>query len=107
MAKRYRKLVFETFHTQIEVYGQRQQAWPDVYADWKAAGRRFEQQERLIDWLEAAIRGVRARQERSDPEKPHFEDAGAVKPEGDVPKGTAPRRRPAAARVCRSLWQRL
>ena len=34
LVKRYRTLVFERFHTQIDDYGKRQQAWLDVLADW-------------------------------------------------------------------------
>ncbi len=74
LVRRYRGLVFDTFHKEIDVYGQRQQAWLDLYLEWKLAGGRFEQQGRLIAWLEEAIRSATPGTIGRIPEKPKFED---------------------------------
>jgi hypothetical protein len=79
----YRSLVFDSFHKQIEVYGQRQQAWLDVNLAWRLAGSPFDQQDRLIDWLEEAIRSAAPEKIGPIPEKPTFESetpAEEVKP---------------------------
>jgi hypothetical protein len=72
LVRRYRKLVFDSFHKQIEVYGQRQQAWLDVYLAWRLAGSPFDQQDWLIDWLEEAIRNAAPEKIGPIPEKPTF-----------------------------------
>jgi hypothetical protein len=73
--RRYRGLVFDAFHKQLDVYGQRQQAWLDTHLDWKLAGSRFEQQDKLIDWLELAIRSVTPGAIGPIPAKPYFDNA--------------------------------
>lgn len=55
LSQRYRTAIDETFHNQPDAFAKRQQAWLDVDNEWKLAGSPFEQQDRLIDWLEAAI----------------------------------------------------
>ena len=49
------------------------QAWADVYVDWEHAGKSFEQQDRLIEWLDAAIRSATPSAIGPIPEKPKFE----------------------------------
>ena len=94
LVRRYRRLVFDAFHTQIDVYNQRQQAWLDVYLGWKLAGGQFEQQDRLIDWLEGAIRSATPETIGPIPEKPKFESG----PAADVaPKQPAEAAKPQAA----------
>lgn len=94
LVRRYRRLVFDTFHKQIDVYNQRQQAWLDVYLGWKLAGGRFEQQDRLIDWLEEAIRSATPETIGPIPEKPKFESEPAA---DAVPKQPVDAAKPQAA----------
>jgi hypothetical protein len=77
LVKHYRTLVFDGFHKQIDEYGQRQQAWLDIRTDWERAGSQFDQQDRLIDWLEAAATSVAPGKTGPIPEKPKFEAAAA------------------------------
>jgi hypothetical protein len=72
LVRRYRRLVFDSFHKQIDTYGERQQAWLDTFEDWKQAGSRFDQQEMLIDWLEAAIRNATPKTMGPIPDEPEF-----------------------------------
>jgi hypothetical protein len=72
LVRRYRSMVFDSFHKQLDVYGQRQQAWVDIHLNWKLAGGQFEQQDRLIAWLEQAIRSVTPNAIGPIPEKPLF-----------------------------------
>jgi len=74
LVRRYRSRVIETFHKQLDVRDERQAAWADVYRDWKAAGGQFEQQDRLIDWLEAAIGSADPEHVGAIPERPRFEN---------------------------------
>ena len=67
LVRQYGNLVFDSFHKQIDVYDQRRQAWVDVYTDWERAGKPFDQQDRLIDWLEAGYPQRHARHHRPDP----------------------------------------
>ena len=90
LRQRYRDQVFETFYKQIDEYGRRQDAWNAVLQSWQAAGGPFEQQDRLIDWLEAGIRsaspktigpvageaGFRRRSRRGDCETASGEEGG-------------------------------
>jgi hypothetical protein len=81
LARRYRSQIRDTFRTQPEISDQRQGAWTAVYRDWKAAGARFDEQERLIDWLEAAIRSAGPERIGAVPDTPKFE-----KPKSERPK---------------------
>ena len=58
LAGDYRRQVFEVFHTDLHDYADRQRAWLNLDKQWKEAGRPFEPQDRLIDWLEAAIQSA-------------------------------------------------
>jgi len=87
LVRRYRDLVFDTFHGQIDTYNERQQAWVEVFSDWKSAGRQFDQQDRLIHWLEAAIRSATPGAISPTPEKPTFESVPP--PEKPAPKPPA------------------
>jgi hypothetical protein len=72
LVRQYGNLVFDTFHKQIDVYNQRRQAWVDVYSDWEHAGKPFDQRERLIEWLQAAIRSAAPGSKEPIPERPKF-----------------------------------
>ena len=71
----YRTLVFDNFHKQPKVFEQRRQAWIDIYASWTKAGSQFDQQDRLINWLELAIRSATPDTIGPMPAKPEFEPA--------------------------------
>ena len=79
LVRQYGNLVFDTFHKQIDVYNQRRQAWIDVYSDWEHAGKPFDQKDRLIDWLEAAIRSASPSAMGPVPERPKFESEHPAK----------------------------
>ncbi len=56
LVRQYRAEVYETFGRKAATLVERQEAWYRVWKLWEAAGSRPEQQDRLIDWLAAAIR---------------------------------------------------
>jgi hypothetical protein len=56
LAQRFRIRVYDTFRLQREEYARRRAAWDWVRASWEAVGSPFDQQPRLLDWLQAAIR---------------------------------------------------
>jgi len=56
LARQFRMRVYDSFRLQREEYARRRAAWDRIGASWEAAGSPFDQQARLIDWLEAAIR---------------------------------------------------
>ncbi|MEN6404835.1 MAG: hypothetical protein ABFC77_00030 [Thermoguttaceae bacterium] len=93
--RQYRTMVFDAFHGRQKELGERQQAWFDVYLAWKTAGSQFEQQERLIDWLDKAIRGVSPNTTGPLPEPPTFEpeqtaeSSSPVKPSAKSEPGKA------------------
>jgi hypothetical protein len=72
LVRQYGNLVFDTFHKQIDTYNQRRQAWSDVFLDWEKAGKPFDQQDLLIDWLEVAIRSATPSTNGPIPERPKF-----------------------------------
>lgn len=55
LARQFRVQVYHTFRRRRGVFTRRRAAWNRVLASWEAAGSRFEQQDRLLDWLQAAI----------------------------------------------------
>ena len=75
LVRNYRTLVFDNFHKQANVFEQRRQAWIDIYSSWTQAGSQFEQQDRLINWLELAVRSATPDTIGPIPEKPEFEPA--------------------------------
>ena len=66
--------MLDAFHAQSDVSEKRQAAWAAVYRDWQAAGGPFQDQDRLIDWLEAVIRSVDPEHIGAIPEKPTFDN---------------------------------
>ncbi len=90
LAARYRRAVSENFAAQLDAYGRRQQAWRDVYAAWKGAGEQFEQQDRLLDWLEAAVRSVTPESSGPIPETPTFAGGRSLAQPTPKPERRAP-----------------
>ncbi len=76
LADRYRRLVFDTFSDEIDEYNQRQQAWRDVRGQWEQSGSRFDEQDRLIDWLEAAIAAATPKKIAPIPKRPEVVASG-------------------------------
>jgi hypothetical protein len=92
LVRRYRALVFDSFHKQTDTYEQRQQAWIEVHRAWRTAGSSFDSQPRLIDWLEAAIRSASPDTLGPIPETPSFfnDDQVATKAVKRPAKSTEP-----------------
>lgn len=70
LVRRYRGLIFDKFNKEPDTLNQWRDAWAKVYLAWKLAGQQFEQQDRLIDWLEQAIQNTES---GTMPEAPKFE----------------------------------
>ena len=73
LARQFRIEVYQTFRQQRGVFTRRRAAWNRVLATWAAAGSRFEQQDRLLDWLESAIRSSQPSGVGPLPADPQFE----------------------------------
>jgi hypothetical protein len=84
LARRFRMRVYDTFRLQRGEYTRRRAAWDHALATWEAAGRPFDQQPRLIDWLEAATRNCTRGSVAPLPDPPSFE------PLGEVPQPVSP-----------------
>ena len=56
LARKFRVQVYQTFRQRRGTFTRRRAAWNRVHADWEAAGGSLEEQDRLLDWLQAAIR---------------------------------------------------
>jgi len=98
LARRYRRQVTETFGKQPDLHDRRQDAWTMLHRDWTKAGSPFDGQDRLIAWLDAAIRAARPDHVAAIPETPKFaEQAPApAKPQvAEIPRKT-PKRHVAA-----------
>ena len=70
LVRRYRGLIFDKFNKEPDTLNQWRDVWAKVYLAWKLAGQQFEQQDRLIDWLEQAIQSTES---GTMPEAPKFE----------------------------------
>ena len=68
----YRKLVFEIFAGQQKKIFERQHAWEQLYKSWKKAEKPFEQQDRLLDWLEKAVQALASKNAAPIPPAPKF-----------------------------------
>lgn len=73
LVRQYRTQVYATFEKQPKTLVQRQEAWYRVWSAWEAAGSPAEQQDRLMDWLELAIRNSLPDSIRPLPGDPKFE----------------------------------
>ncbi|MGA2066317.1 MAG: hypothetical protein ABSG86_15180 [Thermoguttaceae bacterium] len=87
LVRQYRLLVQQSFHDQPAGFVARREAWFRVWSRWEAAGSLPDQQDRLIDWLEAAIRSSRPGAIAPLPADPRF---GPVAPPGPVAKAAPP-----------------
>lgn len=56
LVRQFRVRVYQTFRLNRDRFTQRRLAWDRVQGLWEAAGGPTEQQHRLIDWLQLAIR---------------------------------------------------
>ena len=56
LVRRYRSEVYETFHKQPREMLEREDAWYRIWSLWEKAGSPPEQQDRLMDWLAAAVK---------------------------------------------------
>ncbi len=74
LAERYRNKVSEVFREWPAEAGRRAKAWETTLWEWKNAGKNFEQQDRLIDWLESSISSVELTSIGPIPEKPMVEE---------------------------------
>jgi hypothetical protein len=88
LVRHYRSQVYETFRKQQTELLARQDAWYRVWSAWEAAGSPPEQQDRLMDWLDQAIRNSQPDAVRPLPEDPKFE-GGPAKPERRITKPPA------------------
>jgi len=76
LVRNYRVVTYRTFHRQGPIFNQRRDAWYHVFADWQQAGRPLQQQDRLLVWLESAIRNSQADMVGPLPEFPNFGPQG-------------------------------
>jgi hypothetical protein len=70
LAKDYRVRVFAVFRADLHAYAERQRVWMDLQQSWKDAGSPFETQNRLLDWLDVAIRDLKSGSPGPIPQKP-------------------------------------
>ena len=73
LARQFRVQVYKTFRRQRGVFTRRRAAWTRAETLWEAAGGKFEDQDRLIDWLELALRRSMPNTIGPLPEDPVFE----------------------------------
>ena len=76
LARKFRIQVYQTFRQRRGTFTRRRAAWNRVLADWEAAGGSFQQQDRLIDWLQAAIRVSMGDSVGPLPAEPEFKIVG-------------------------------
>ncbi len=70
---------------QYDDRGGNHDAWAAVRRDWKNAGSRFDDQDRLIDWLETALKGLASKADKSEA-KPEVAKPQSVKRETAKPQ---------------------
>jgi hypothetical protein len=91
LVRQYRLLVQNSFRDQPARFVERREAWFRVWSRWEAAGSLADEQDRLIDWLEAAIRRSRPGSIGPLPREPSFGLAPSVAPIAKVqPPAAAP-----------------
>ncbi len=56
LVQKYRGQVYQTFQGEGPAFTERQEAWYRVWGLWQSAGSPADQQDRLMTWLETAIR---------------------------------------------------
>lgn len=70
---------------QYDDRGGNHDAWTAVHRDWKKAGSRFDDQDRLVDWLETAMKGLAPKADQAEA-KPEVAKPQAVKKETAKPQ---------------------
>jgi len=73
LARRFRVDVYRTFRQRRGVFTRRRAAWSRVRTLWEEGGRSFEQQDKLIAWLETAILRSTPGMEGPMPPAPQFD----------------------------------
>jgi hypothetical protein len=100
---RRRLMAQATFPEPSASFLERREAWFRVWSRWEAAGSPAERQDRLIDWLEAAIKASAQSPMDALPADPRFGDVPALPPAPKAPVSEAPVSKavepPAAARL--------
>jgi len=76
LVRSYRVQTYRTFHRQRPIFNRRRDAWYRVFADWQQAGRPLQQQDRLLVWLESAIRNSQPDMIGPLPAFPNFSPQG-------------------------------
>jgi hypothetical protein len=84
LVRQYRLLVQDNFRDQPASFVERREAWFRVWSRWEAAGSLADEQDRLIDWLEAAIRRSRPGSIGPLPHEPSFGLGPSVAPVAKV-----------------------
>jgi hypothetical protein len=84
LVRQYRLLVQDSFRDQPARFVERREAWFRVWSRWEAAGSLADEQDRLIDWLEAAIRRSRPGSIGPLPREPSFGLAPSAAPVAKV-----------------------
>ncbi|MGD0896899.1 MAG: hypothetical protein ABR915_03620 [Thermoguttaceae bacterium] len=94
LVRQYRAEVQESFQAEPAKFLERREAWFRVWSRWEAAGSPPDQQDRLIDWLEAAAHNSAPGSIGPLPVDPSFGGATALRPAvtaAEPPPPVAPR----------------
>lgn len=75
LARQFRIRVYSTFRQDRAKFARRRAAWNRVHTLWEAGGKRFEEQDKLIDWLELATARSMPESIAPLPDDPHFTPA--------------------------------
>jgi hypothetical protein len=90
LVRQYRTEVYETFQKRPRDLMDRQDAWYRIWSLWEKAGSPPEQQDRLMDWLAAAIKACGKDSITPLPPDPKFGEGVELVPEQLVKKLTQP-----------------
>ncbi len=78
LARQFRTQAYRTFRQRRGLFTRRRAAWSRVLKSWEDAGADFEQQDRLIDWLQLAIKSSTPGTAGPLPPEPSFGTVGVV-----------------------------
>jgi hypothetical protein len=95
LVRQYRAEVYGTFDKRPRELVDRQEAWYRIWSLWEKAGSPPEQQDRLMDWLAAAIKASGQDSIRPLPPDPKFGEGVELVPEELVKRLTRPAPPPA------------
>ena len=94
LVRQYRTQVFDTFDKRPQDMMQRQDAWFRIWSLWEKAGSPAEQQDRLMDWLAAAIKASNKDSIGPLPPDPKFGEGVELVPEELVKQLMQPPKEP-------------